>query len=74
MSEQKISSKITEKYDVSPKLGASTHDFGTKYAGAVIDLRNDDHLSKVDSFVAKYPDQKYFTAKGKSSAAPKTGV
>lgn len=60
----KFSVEILKKYNISPKLQPTAVKFGVQFGGKVIDLRDDAHLVKVNSFVAMYPAQKYFTLKG----------
>lgn len=68
--QNKISPAITDKYEVSPALQPTTVQFGKKYGSVTIDLRNEEHLARVESFVKKYPDQGYFKLKQKPASAP----
>lgn len=65
--QNKFSTVITEKYEISAALQPTTIQFPKSFGSATINLRDDAHVVRIDSFVAKYPNQKYFKAKVKAA-------
>lgn len=71
MAQAQFPPAVTAKYDVSSALKPTNTIFPVRYGSLEINLSTVS-VEKIDEFVKKYPDQKYFKLKSASSKPSET--